>query len=59
MLMLGREVILPNQIVFPFPKPENQPDPDSYIAELRAKLEEVYHLARENLKLSVSRQKRL
>lgn len=56
MLMLGREVLLPSQIIFPLPPTQNDQNPDSYISLLKSKLEEVYLSARKNLQKSATRQ---
>ena len=55
MLMLGREVLLPSQIIFPLPPTQDDQNPDSYISLLKSKLE-VYHTARQNLQKSATRQ---
>ena len=49
MLMFGREVNIPSEILYPFPKPEEPEDIHEYVLELREKLENCYHMLRENL----------
>jgi len=56
MLMLGREVLLPSQIIFPLPPKQDDQNPDSYVSLLKSKLEEVYHTARQNLQKPATRQ---
>ena len=59
MLMLGREVILPNQLIFPIPRDGlPQQTADTYFSELREKIEDVYHIARQNLGNAAIHQKR-
>jgi hypothetical protein len=58
MLMFGREVNLPSHLLFPFPRPEAPLNQHWYVADLREKMEETYHLAREALKETASRQKK-
>ena len=58
MLMFGREVNLPGDILFPFPRQEEPSDVYEYVQNLRTKMEEIYHIARKNLKLAAERQKR-
>ncbi|CAC5373042.1 unnamed protein product [Mytilus coruscus] len=57
MMMLGREVILPNHIIFPFPE-QSMFTNNNYVEKLQSQLEEIYHLARENLRASAQRQKK-
>ena len=57
MLMFGREVNIPSDILYPFPKPEEPEDIHEYVFELREKLENCYHMVRENLKSAAERQK--
>lgn len=45
LLMFGREVYLPNHIMFPFPKPDSL-DQGEYATRLRQTLEEVYTQAK-------------
>lgn len=56
-LMFGREVYLPNHIMYPFPKAEplNQSE---YATKLRQTLEDVYIQARKNLQSNAVKQKR-
>lgn len=57
MMMLGREVFLPNQILFPFP--ENHAfETTEYVKQLKSHLEDIFHIARKNLKSSAQQQKR-
>jgi hypothetical protein len=56
-LMFGREVYLPNHIMFPFPKPDSL-DQGEYATRLRQTLEEVYTQARKNLQANTVKQKR-
>lgn len=58
MMMFGREVILPNQIIYPLPDQKHNKNPEDYVGELRAKLENIYKVARENLKEYATRQKK-
>lgn len=58
MLMLGREVILPNQILFPLPREDDFKSPIDYVDNLHSKLEEIYAYARDNLKMAAERQKK-
>ena len=58
MLMFGREVNMPNDILFPFPRPEKPSDVHEYVSELRDRLEECHHSARKNLRSAMERQKR-
>lgn len=58
MLMFGREVGMPSDILFPFPRPEESPDVHEYVFDLRNRMEECYHLARENLRTAAERQQR-
>jgi hypothetical protein len=58
MMMLGREVHLPVDIIFPIPQmavPENAVE---YVSELRSRLERCYHFGRQHLKQASERQKR-
>ncbi|CAC5372989.1 unnamed protein product [Mytilus coruscus] len=57
MMMLGREVILPNHMIFPFPE-QSMFTNNNYVEKLQSQLEEIYHLARENLRASAQRQKK-
>ena len=58
MLMFGREVNIPSNILYPFPRQEEPASVHEYVSELRDRLEETYHTVRENLKLAAQRQKR-
>ena len=55
--MLGREVTLPNHIIFPIPKPTGS-TPDDFVSKLRSQLEEVYNDYRLHLKTNALRQKK-
>ena len=57
MLMFGREVLMPNSLMFPLPK-INGVDHDTYIYEVKDTLEEIYHLVRQNLNASAVAQKK-
>ncbi|CAC5391610.1 unnamed protein product [Mytilus coruscus] len=57
MMMLGREVILPNHIIFPFPE-QSMFTNNNYVEKLQSQLEDIYHLAREYLRASAQRQKK-
>ena len=57
-LMFGREVNIPSDILFPFPKPEAPSTVHEYACKLRDKLEQSYHLVRKNLRKAAERQKR-
>ena len=58
MLMFGREVNLPIELLFPLPAPAEIPDVHAYVANLKLRLEECYTRAREHLKSTSQRQKR-
>ncbi|VDI29924.1 Hypothetical predicted protein [Mytilus galloprovincialis] len=58
MLMLGREITLPPQIIFPFPNCNESMEVETYVSKMRSKLEEIYQLAREHLRSSAVRQKK-
>jgi len=58
LLMLGREVCTPNQLLFPLPRIVGDGDHDNYVAQIRDKMEEIYHLARQNLNNSAVNQKK-
>ncbi|CAG2191492.1 unnamed protein product [Mytilus edulis] len=58
MLMLGREITLPHQIIFPFPNCNESMEVETYVSKMRSKLEEIYQLAREHLRSSAVRQKK-
>ncbi|CAG2216577.1 unnamed protein product [Mytilus edulis] len=59
MLMLGREITLPPQIIFPFPNCNESMEVETYVSKMRSKLEEIYQLAREHLRSSAVRQKKI
>ena len=58
MLMFGREVDMPNQLLFPLPSSHTYLDPDYYVASIKDKLEEIYHSIRKNLNMSAVTQKK-
>ena len=58
MLMLNREVHLPVDLLFPRPRSKERVEVHEYVAELRAKMEQCYDIARRNLKNAATRQKR-
>ncbi|VDI63694.1 Hypothetical predicted protein [Mytilus galloprovincialis] len=60
MMMLGREVILPNHIIFPLKISLEQSmfTNNNYVEKLQSQFEEIYHLARENLRASPQRKKK-
>ena len=58
LMMLGREVHLPVDLLFPRPAPEEAKETHEYVRDLRERMEECYHLARENLKKASQRQLR-
>lgn len=58
MLIFCREVNLPANLLFPFPRDVDQNETHAYLDQLRGKVEECYPLVRENLKESSERQKR-
>lgn len=49
MLMLGREVNTPIHILYPLPVEHDQYTTNQYVQNMREKMEQLYHLARENL----------
>ena len=57
MLMFGREVNIPSDILYPFPRPEEPENIHEYVHDLRDKMEECYHIVRKNLKSAAERQK--
>ena len=57
-MMLGRQVTLPIDVLFPLPRTERQQEPPEYVANLREKMENCYELARAQLKLAAERQKK-
>ena len=58
MLMLGREVVMPNPLLFPLPSSHSYLDPESYVASIKDKLEEICHIVRKNLNMSAVTQKK-
>lgn len=56
-LMLGREINLPQKILFPTPENELR-NADEYVLETQTKMEEAYKLARKHLQVYAERQKR-
>ena len=58
MLIFGREVNIPSNILYPFPRPEEPETVHEYVSDLRNSLEVIYHTVRKNLKISAQRQKR-
>ena len=56
-MMLGREVLLPNHLIFPFPE-HSSCDVNDHVEKLQSQFEEIYHLARETLKTNTQRQKK-
>ena len=58
MLMFGREVNLPSDLLYPFPKPEAPPNVHDYVMSMREQMEDCYYLAREALRETAERQKR-
>lgn len=57
MLMFGRELNIPSDILYPFPRPEEPADVHEYVSDLRERLEDIYHTVRKNLKTAAERQK--
>ena len=57
-LMLGREVNLPVDIIFPRKLPPPHEELHEYVAEMRDRMEECFELARECLSMTAERQKR-
>ena len=49
MLMFGREVNTPSNILYPFPRPEEPETVHEYVSDLRNSLEVIYHTVRKNL----------
>ncbi|CAC5411834.1 unnamed protein product [Mytilus coruscus] len=58
LMMLGREINISSSILFRFPKEKEYDNEDQYITRLRAKMMEVYSIARDHLKSYAERQKR-
>ena len=57
MLMFGREINIPSDILYTFPRPEEPENIHEYVHDLRDKMEECYHIVRKNLKSAAERQK--
>jgi len=57
MMMLGREVLLPNHLLFPFPQNPCH-DTTEYVSNLRSQMEDIYHTARQSLQVCAQKQKR-
>lgn len=57
-LMFGHELNLPQDILYPYPRPEAPPDEHEYVAQLRDNMEDCYHVVREFLRASAERQKK-
>ena len=58
MMMLGREISLPAELMFGSPGKNGQPEGEQYVGELRTAIEGAHRVARENLKLAQKRMKR-
>lgn len=56
--MVGREVRILAQLLFPVPKVEVDWDSNIHAAQMKDKMEEIYHLARQKLKNSANVNKR-
>ena len=58
-MMFGREPVFPIDLLLERPQTQDslQVDPCEYIHELRTKIEDSFHVAREHLKSSAERQK--
>ena len=57
LMMLGREVVLPADVVFPIPGLKQQ-EPASYVQQLLQRLHEVHHVARRAIKGAQAYQKK-
>lgn len=57
-LMLGREINIPQKILFPTPENELR-IADEYVLEAQTKMEEAYKLARKHLQVYAERQKKI
>ena len=57
-LMLGREVNLPVDLLYPRPSTEDYPEVHEYVSTLRDRMEECYDIARKCLKKAAERQGR-
>ena len=55
--MFGREINIPSDILYPFPRPEEPENIHEYVHDLRDKMEECYHIVRKNLKSAAERKK--
>jgi hypothetical protein len=58
MMMMGREIGLPAELMFGSPGNTGQPEWDQYVGELQTAIEEAHRVARETLKQSHKRMKR-
>ena len=58
MMMLGREIGLPAELMFGSPGNTGQPEGDQYVEELQTAIEGAHRVARETLKQSQKRMKR-
>jgi hypothetical protein len=52
MMMLGREIGLPAELMFGSPRNTGQPEGDQYVGELQIAIEGAHRVARETLKQS-------
>jgi hypothetical protein len=59
MMMLGREIGLPAELMFGSPGNTVQPEGDQYVGELQTAIEGAHRVARETLKQAQKRMKRL
>ena len=58
MMMLGRDVELPLQVVVSRPKDEEYTDPADYVSDLKQKMEQAHEVARKRLQRSAKYQKK-
>jgi hypothetical protein len=58
MLMLGREINMPVDLIFPGPDPTDTDDYEEYVCELVSQIQSVHELAREKLRLGQATAKR-
>jgi hypothetical protein len=58
MMMLGREIGLPAELMFGSPGNTGQPEGDQYVGELQTAIEGAHRVARETLKQAQKRMKR-
>jgi hypothetical protein len=58
MMMLGREIGLPAELMFGSPGNIGHPEGDQYVGELQTAIEGAHRVARETLKQSQKRMKR-